>query len=198
MPCTALALELVAPHCDIVDRLRHVPPSAGVRGLFFNNLKTQIELAGRLGAYEAYFPDDRHSAMPYYPLADFMLRLACAGALVTTPAEVHEGMRVIARGNVHAFSQTLLGRTLLRLLAREPRRLTEQGLAARRQTHRYGRWTMLEHGPSELELIYEDEYQWIESAVSGAAEGTYAACVPSVNVETRLSSRFSGSTLLRW
>lgn len=198
MPRTAHAIELVAPHCDLVDRLRHVPPSAAIRGIFFNNVKTQIARAGRLSAYEAYFAEERHAAMPYYPLTDFLVRIACAGALVTTPSELHAGMRAIARSHAQAFVQSLLGRALVRLLAKDPRKLTEQGLAARRQTYRYGRWTLLQHGPSTLEVVYEDEYQWIESAVHGAAEGTYEPCVPNVNIETTLSSRFGGSTFLRW
>jgi uncharacterized protein (TIGR02265 family) len=198
MPPSPAALELVAPHCDIVDRLRHVPPSAAIRGLFFKNITYQLEQAGALPAFRAYFPDDQHGALPFYPLSDFLLRLACAGALLRTPAALHDGMRVLCRGHKVAFTSSLLGRALLRLLSREPRRLTEQGLAARRQTYRYGRWSLVQHEPTVLEVVYEDEYQWIESAVMGSAEGTYESCLPAVQIETRLHSRFSGSTFLRW
>lgn len=195
---TAQALELVAPHCDIVDRLRHVPPAATMRGVFFHNVEGQLERMGRLPAYRAYFPDDRFFSLPFYPLSDFLVRLACAGAIVASPARLHDGMRAITRGHATTFVQSLLGRALVRLLSRDPVRLTEQGIAARRQTYGYGRWTIERLTPRSLRVVYEDEFQWIESAVAGAAEGTYVACVPEVQLETVLSGRFTGHTTMRW
>ena len=41
------------------------------------------------------------------------------------------------------FAGSLLGRTMLRILASDPVRLTEQGLAARRQTFDYGHWEIV-------------------------------------------------------
>jgi len=195
---TSHAVELVAPHCDILDRLRYVPPSASIRGLFFQNVEAQLEAAGKIDAYRAYFPDDRYAALPYYPLHEFLVRLACGGALVCSPEDVHAGMRAITRGNATTFVQSLLGRALVRLLSRDPVRLTEQGIAARRQSHNYGRWTIARLSPSSLQVFYEDEFQWIESAVVGAAEGTYATCTPEVSLETVLHDRFRGVTTLRW
>jgi len=207
---TSQALELVAPHCDLVDRLRFIPPAAGVRGMFFQNIEAQVERMGQSRIYRAYFPDDRYASLPYYPLSDFLVRLACAGAVVSSlgrgnnehgePSSrlLHDGMRAITRGHATMFVHSLLGRVLLRLLARDPVRLTEQGLAARRQTHRYGRWTIERVSSSHVQVVYEDEYLWIESAVHGAAEGTYASCLPEVRLETELTSRFAGKTSIRW
>jgi hypothetical protein len=86
------ALDLVSPHCDIAVRLHAVPPSASVRGFFSRNLETQAERAGKLEAYREYFPDDRRSLMPYYRLTDYLVRLACAGAILESPERVHDGM----------------------------------------------------------------------------------------------------------
>jgi uncharacterized protein (TIGR02265 family) len=178
--------------------------------MFFQNIEAQVERMGQSGAYRAYFPDDRYSSLPYYPLSEFMVRLACAGAVVSPlghgqqePSEsssqqLHDGMRAITRGHASTFVQSLLGRVLVRLLARDPVRLTEQGLASRRQTHRYGRWTLQRVSSSHVQVVYEDEYLWIESAVHGAAEGTYVTCLPEVRLDTELTGRFAGTTNIRW
>jgi uncharacterized protein (TIGR02265 family) len=192
------ALELVAAHCDIVERLELVPPSACVRGMFFRNVEAQVERAGRLDEYRAHFDGDRFSALQFYPLGDYLIRLATAGALVESPGRLHDGMFAIARGNATSFAQSLLGRTLIRLLSRDPVRLSEQGLAAQRQTHNYGHWAIVKHAPNMIEMVYEDEYQWIESVITGAAHGTFEACGIRAQFETKLKSRFSGSTIVRW
>jgi hypothetical protein len=47
-------------------------------------------------------------------------------------------------------------------------------------------------------MIYREEYLWIESAIAGAAQGTFEACGLSPTLETRLQDRFNGSTVVRW
>jgi uncharacterized protein (TIGR02265 family) len=195
---TAEALELVTPHCDIADRLRYVPPSAALRGLWFHNIEREVQQAGCWAAYRSYFPDEQYSALPYYPLSDYLLRYACAGALIETPERLHHGMHRIARTQAGGFMRSLLGRTLVRLLSPDPLRLCEQGMAARRQSYRYGRWTIVSHAPNQFEVVYEDEYLWIESVVDGAARGTFETVGFDVTVETKLTSRFSGSTVMSW
>jgi uncharacterized protein (TIGR02265 family) len=197
-PLHARALDLVARHCDIVERLRDVPPSARTRGLFFNSVVAEVKRAGKGDGYAAYFPGDRHQALSFYPLSDYLIRLAVAGALVASPTDVHLGMSQLTRANATAFASSLLGRIMLRLLARDPVRLTQQGLAARRQTSTYGEWTLHQHGPRELEMVYRSEFIWIESAVAGSAAGTFAACQIEASLETRLVDRYDGSTFIRW
>jgi uncharacterized protein (TIGR02265 family) len=192
------AIELVAPHCDIVERIELVPPSAAVRGIYFQDIETQVERAGAIGRYRTYFPDDKFSSLPYYPLKEYLPRIACGGALIKTPADVHAGMFAITRGNAETFAKSLFGRALFRILARDLVPLIEQGVAVRRQTMNYGRWTIVRRGPRELEVVYEDEYAWIESIIAGAAQGTVEARGIQATLETRLTSRFNGSTLFRW
>jgi len=192
------ALDLVSPHCDIAARLGAVPPSASVRGIFFRNLETQVERAGKLEEYRAYFPEDRRSFIPYYPLTEYLLRLACAGAVLESPERVHDGMFRIARSYSTTFAESLLGRTMIRLLSRDPVRLSEQGIAAKRQTHNYGHWELVRHGPGTIEMRYEDEYQWIESVMAGAAQGTFEACGIAAKLETVMRSAYSGSTFVRF
>jgi uncharacterized protein (TIGR02265 family) len=194
----AAPLDIVAPYCDIRERLQLVPAAARVRGLYFRSLVSELKQAGKLTEYRALFPDDNWSAMELYPLSSYILRLACSGALLASPERVHEGMHDIMRANATAFADSLLGKAMLRLLSRDPVRLTEQALAARRLTHLYGHWEIARHGPRCIEMIYHEEYVWLESAAVGAARGTFEACGLSPMLETRLKDRFNGSTLVRW
>jgi uncharacterized protein (TIGR02265 family) len=192
------AMDLVADHCDIEERLGLIPPSARVRGLYFRVVESRMKRDGLLPAYRELFPNDRWSAMTMYPLGPWLLRLACGGALIASPERLHEGIHEICRGNAVAFANSILGKTMLRLLSRDPVRLSEQALAARRLTHQYGHWEIAYHGPRCIEMIYREEYAWIESVMAGAARGTYEACGLEPEMETRLNDRFNGSTVIRW
>jgi uncharacterized protein (TIGR02265 family) len=192
------AWDLVAPHCDIEDRIRVVPERAKVRGLYYGSVLNVLEQDGKLDAYHDYFPDERWSAIRFYPLTDFMLRLAVAGAVIATPETLHMGMHQAMRLNAVAFASNLIGRMLLRVLDRDPVRLTEQAMAARRQSTTYGEWTIGSRGPRYIEAIYRSEYVWLESAIAGAAVGTFDACQIKAAVETQLTDRFNGSTLVSW
>src|SRR5579859_3158130 len=192
------AVALVSDLCDIVSRLDVIPPSARVRGLYIRNVESQIEKRGKLDEYRSYFPGDRFSSLPWYPIGDYLVRIACAGAIIASPPEVHRGMFDIARGNAMAFAGSLLGRAMLRLLSRDPVRVTEQGLAAHRQSTSYSHWEIVHHGERAIEMRYRDEYCWLESLIAGAAHGTFEACGLEPALETKLTDRFNGSTFVRW
>jgi uncharacterized protein (TIGR02265 family) len=192
------AIQLVAPYCDLVDRLKVVPPSALVRGLYLKSLEAIVQRAGRAGLYREYFAGERWSAIRMYPLRDYMIRLAVAGAALHSPEQLHQGMHDVWRTNATTFASSLLGRTMLRLLSHDPVRLTEQGLAARRQTFQYGHWEIVRHGPRSIEMVYREEYIWIESAIAGGAVGAFEACGIEAKLETKLLNRFDGSTAITW
>lgn len=192
------ALKLVAPHCDIEERLRCVPPSAQVRGLWHQSVLGVLKHSGKLEEYQEYFPDEKWSMLSYYPLPGYMLRLAVAGAIIASPATLHEGMHLAMRRNSTTFASTILGRALFRILARDPIRLTEQAMAAHRQATNYSEWSILSRGPRHIETTYRAEYVWIESAIEGAAVGTFDACNLVATVKTQLEDRFNGSTLITW
>jgi uncharacterized protein (TIGR02265 family) len=192
------AVALVASHCDIVERLNDVPPSARVRGLYFKSVINVLRQLGRLPAFEEYFPAERRSSLTFYPLGDYLIRLAVAGAVVRTPAELHEGIHEITRQNASASATSLLGRVLTRILDRDPVRLTEQGLAARRQSTSYGEWQLARRGTNEIEMIYHGEYMWIESAIAGAATGTFESLQIQPRLSTTLTDKYNGSTVVSW
>ena len=192
------AVELVAPFCDIADRLAAIPPSARVRGLYMKSLAEVVRRADRETLYDRFFGGESWSAVRMYPLRDYMVRLAVAGAALRGPEHVHAGMHDVWRTNATTFAASLLGRVMLRLLSNDPVRLTEQGLAARRQTFQYGHWSIVRHDPRSIEMVYREEYIWIESAISGGAVGAFEACGIEAKLETKLSNRFDGSTLVSW
>lgn len=192
------ALEVIAPHCDITQRLADVPPSARIRGLYFGSITQGLKRAGKLACYDECFPGERWSPISFYPLSDYLVRLAFAGSVLTSPGRLHDGMKELTRRNAVAFASSVLGRVLLRILSRDPVRLTEQALAGRRQSTNYGKWWLVRHGESDLEIVKEDEYIWIESAVMGAALGTYEACDVKPVLTVKLTSRYAGSIRIRW
>lgn len=192
------AWKLVAPHCDIEERIRHVPPSATLRGMWHRSVLTALKQTGKIEEYNEYFPNERWSMLTFYPLSAYMVRLAVAGALIASPTNLHQGMFEALRLNSTIFVSSILGRTLLRILAKDPVRLTEQGMAARRQSTNYGEWAIVSRGPNHIETIYRSEYVWIDSAIAGSAVGTFEACNLKASLQTQLDDRFNGSTLITW
>jgi uncharacterized protein (TIGR02265 family) len=196
--CSQAAIDLVAPHCDIVERLQDVPPSARVRGLYFKSVLNVLRSLDKLESFSRIYPPIPRASVKFYPLNDYLLELAVAGATVTSPAELHAGIREITRRNATAFAASVLGRVLIRVLAHDPVRVTEQGLAARRQSTSYGEWQMERHGPKEISMVYHAEYMWIESAIAGAASGTFEACKVQAEVTTHLDDKYNGATRICW
>ena len=191
------AIEEVSRHCDLTDRLALLPPSARVRGLYFRSIEAVLTRAGRVEPYQKLFPE-RFAAVLWHPAGDFLVRLAVGGALLTEPSRVHEGMFEIGRRNAVAFAESLLGRTLLRLLSRDPKKLLQQAVAGHRQSYSHGRWALSfpEERTAVMQMI--GEYLYIESYLLGAAQGTFDAVNVPVRTEVVLEDRFSGRHILKW
>jgi uncharacterized protein (TIGR02265 family) len=190
-------IETVSKHCDLGERLTLVPPSAKVRGLYFGSIEAVLTRAGKAQPYKTLFPE-RFSAVGWHPAGEFLTRLAVGGALLVSPERVHEGMYEIGRRNATAFTESLLGRTLLRFLSRDPKKLLLQADAGRRQSTNFARWALSfpDHHTAIVEMV--EEYQWIESNALGAAVGTFEAVGIPMRAEAQLTSRFVGRHILRW
>jgi uncharacterized protein (TIGR02265 family) len=191
------ALEGVFRYCDLRERLTLVPPSARVRGLYFRSIEAVLARADRVEPYRALFPE-KFATILWHPAAEFLVRLAVGASLLTSAERVHEGMFEIGRRNALAFSESLLGRTMLRLLSRDPHKLLQQGVAGRRQSYNYGSWQLT--FPSERTAIMSmaEEYLYIESYLLGAAQGTFDAISLPVRAEVVLDNRFCGRHVLAW
>lgn len=190
-------LEEVYRHCDLRERLAVLPPSARARGLYFRSIDTVLERAGLGPHYHDLFPE-RVAASMWHPHADFLVRLAVGASLLTSPERVHEGMFEIGRRNAVAFAESLLGKVMLRLLSRDPQKLLKQGVAARRQSFTYGVWSVSFPTDHEAVMTMRNEYNYIESYLLGAAQGTFDAIDLPVRTEVQLEDRFNGQHFLRW
>jgi uncharacterized protein (TIGR02265 family) len=193
----ARAIEEVSGYCDLAERIALLPPSANGRGMYFQSIETVLMRAGKLERYRSLFPE-RFSAVRWYPTHQFLTRLTVAGAILTEAARVHEGMFEIGRQNALAFAESLLGKTLLRLLSRDPKKLLQQGVAARRQSCTVGRWTLAFPDDRSAVMTMREEYLYIESYMLGAAQGTFEAVGIPVKTEAVLEDRFNGRHVLRW
>jgi uncharacterized protein (TIGR02265 family) len=187
----------VSRHCDLAERLALVPPSAKVRGLYFRSIEDALAAAGHRERFDALFPE-RFAAVLWHPAAEFLPRLAVGGALLSGPSRVHEGMFEIGRGNALAFAESLVGRMLLRILDRDPRRLLQQAIAGRRQSYSFGRWDLELVGEREAIVTMAEEYLYIDSYLKGAAQGTFDAVGVPVRIQVLLHDRFNGQHILRW
>jgi uncharacterized protein (TIGR02265 family) len=173
-------------HSDLVERLSLVPPSARVRGS-----------AGHGERFAAIFPE-RFAAVLWHPAAEFLPRLAVGGALLAGPERIHEGMFEIGRGNALAFAESLVGRMMLRILDRDPKRLLRQAIAGRRQSYSFGRWDLELPAEHEAVVTMAEEYLYLESYLVGAAQGTFDAVGLPVHIQVVRQDRFNGQHVLRW
>lgn len=191
-------LDIVGPHCDLAERLTAAPTWAEVRGVYFKSTLDELERRGLRGAFEKVVPEVRRATFTLYPLTDYLVWIAFAGALVTSPAALHEGMHDLLRGNSRYFGQSLLGRGLLRLISHDPVRQLHQAIQSKRAVTNYGRWSITLEEPRHVEVRHEDEYVWIGSALAGAAVGGFEACGVLPQVEVKLDDPYNGSLVFRW
>lgn len=196
-PCVERALELVGPYCDLEQRLADIPPSARARGIWVRTFENVLERRGKLGAYLDVF-GAKAAPLAWAPVGELVARIAVAGALTTSPREMHHGMRVIAREQAVQFSQSILGKTLIRLLNPDPVRVLQQGAAARRQTCNYGAWEYDFSQSHRVRVTHRDEYGWLDTQVLGSAEGTFEAIRVPAQFHLEMVDRYNGVIDITW
>jgi uncharacterized protein (TIGR02265 family) len=190
-------LDEISQHCDLRERLAMIPPSAKWRGVYFNTVSGVLERAGKLAEYQRLMPET-YSALRLYPTGELLQHVAVGGALLRSPAEVHAGMYEIGRDNAVYFSSSLLGRTMLRLLSKDPYRLLQQAVAGRRQSATYGRWRLERTGETSALMHFEQEYAWIESYMLGAGAGTFESTGVEGTFQVELDTPYDGRHIIRW
>lgn len=191
------ALSEIAAHCDIETRLPLVPPSAVIRGLYFRSIESVLADAGRAQRYRELFPEAR-AALRWYPVSDFLEQLTIGAGMLLGPERVHDGMFEIGRRNARAFTDGLLGKVMLRVLARDPHKVLKQAIAGRRQSAKPARWELAFPSERSAVMTLIEEYGYIESYMLGGAHGTFEAIDVPVRIECVLEDRFSGKHVFRW
>jgi len=184
-------------HSDLHERLRSVPPAARIRGLYFKSTIAVLTEAEKLDEYRELFTEN-YSAMGWFPMTDYLERLAVGAALLTSPKDIDAGLYEIGRSNAAAFAESLLGRMMIRLLSKDPQKLLRQACASRRQSVEYGRWSV-EFGPERTAVIHmREEYIWIASNLTGAAKGTFESIGLDASVDYTLAGPYEGTHIIRW
>lgn len=191
------ALDLVGQHCDLEQRLRDIPPAARARGIWVRPFEGALARRGGLEKYLAIF-GSQASPLAWHSCAEVATRLAVAGALYTSPSELHAGMRELGRAQAIHFAESLIGKMILRFLSTDPVRVLQQGAAARRQGCAYGHWDYDFSTPGKALVTHKDEYLWLDSQVLGSAEGTFEAVHISARFEQRLVDAYNGVTEITW
>jgi hypothetical protein len=107
-------------------------------------------------------------------------------------------MRELSRGNAVYFGQSLLGRSLIRLLSRDPVQVLHQAMKSKPVVSNYGRWYIAAESRNHAVVRHEEEYVWIESALLGAALGALESCGIRPSVEVKLKDPFNGDLIFRW
>lgn len=191
------ALDFVGQHCDLEQRLRDIPPAARARGIWLRNCEATLADKQLMERYVAICGPPP-APLTWHPLGELVSRVAVAGALVASPRDVHLGMRMLGRLQAVRFTESMLGRMLIRLLAKDPVRALQQGAAARRQTCNYGRWEHDFSQPRRAIVQHFEEYAWLDSLVVGSAEGTFEAIEVPANIELSLTDAYNGVIDIHW
>lgn len=194
-------VQRLSEHCDVGERVRLVPPSAQLRGLYFRSVEDILQKNGLFQAFCSELgirPDQRMSALRLYPASDYLVWLALAASMLEGPKHVQKGLYRVGYEYSSAFTESILGRTLLRVLSRDPYRVAQQGLAGRRQSATFGTWGLERLDARHMLMTYDEEYVWVDSVIAGAAKGTFDACGMTITLETRLTGMFSGETYVTW
>jgi uncharacterized protein (TIGR02265 family) len=183
----------------VPSRVRDVPASSSVRGVWFSMAADCVRKAGRAEAatWERMVPRRRRLPFMSYPLREYLDELATAAAIID-PKAPGEGMRRIWNQATSQYVATPFGRSLLRLLKLDPHKYLEWLCANRDHFCNYGRWSVTTREPGYALLDIKGEHIWIEHAMRGGAEGMLAAFDVEGAVEPELASPYEGRLHIRW
>jgi uncharacterized protein (TIGR02265 family) len=188
-------LGRAASELDLDRRLREIPSSASVRGVFFNMIEEDLKRRGLELAWRAAGGGPRRSYL-LYSVRDFLSVYTQAGALVD--ADAREGVRSIFGGGSRYFGTSLLGKTFQRLLRPDPTAAFLWLERSREHLCNYGSWRVEQRGRGHVVLHMVDEYIWIDTAHRGGCEGMLQACGVVGEVHPELDSPFRGRLDVRW
>lgn len=197
-PSLTLDLQAARRALELEGRLRSVPASAEVRGVWF---RMHADAVARLGA--PALATWRNAARPrsrwffrMYSVREYLEELAVTAAIVD-PSDPREGVRAIWRG---ATSQApLFHVTSYREMLRPDPVAALRWLERHRDIFcSYGRWHLEERSRGYVVMHFFDEYIWIDTAHRGGMEGFLEACGVDGRVEPDLDSAFSGRLHVTW
>jgi uncharacterized protein (TIGR02265 family) len=190
-------LPAAAEQLELERRLSATPPSACVRGVFFNMITDHLKRSGRYdAARRALGPRARRRIHLLYPVSDFLVESALAAPFIHEDPD--EAMRQMWAGAAVYFATTWLGRAFQRFIRPDPASALDWIENGREHSCNYGQWRCEHVERNHVVLHMFDEYIWIGSAHRGGCEGLLAACGVKGEVTASAESLFRGRLDVRW
>src|SRR5450432_2539353 len=160
----AIDLTSARDRLGLATRLRDVPITSTVRGVWFAMAADHIRRLGRAETVTWRTVVDERRRYPFlsYPLREYLDELAIAGAIID-PKDPGGGIRAIWRDATAMYLATPFGRSLVRLLKPNPVRYMRWLADHRDHFCNYGEWSIIEHNPNYVTIEMTDEFIWLET-----------------------------------
>jgi uncharacterized protein (TIGR02265 family) len=181
---------------ELEGRLRTVPSTALVRGMFFNMVGDHLKRCGHAEAARSIV-GARRRIYALYPVQELLVAFGKAAPIVV-PHDPAEGIRQIWSGGSRYFADTWLGKAFQRFIRPDPASALEWLDGAHDHFCNYGRWRLERVDGTRAMLHMFDEYIWIDSAHRGGCEGLLVACGVVGRVDVVLDTPFRGWLDVRW
>jgi uncharacterized protein (TIGR02265 family) len=179
------------------QRLRDLPSTAMVRGIFFRLLKDEVDKRG-IGTFDELPRLLRgKDVWRLYPARELMIAYATTAPLIHSDPE--EGLRALFRAQASSYAQTWYGRLFRKFLGNpDPERAIRYVERANERISNYSRWRLETIEPRHVVLHMFDEYFWIGSAQRGGSEGVLDACDVEGEVKVELDDPYNGALDIQW
>lgn len=197
-PPHAPSMERCFRHTDLEWRLRAVPAEAACRGAFLNMLDEQATALGVRDEYRRFFGVYRFAPLRFYPVKDYMTRLAILSQMAFGDERIYEGIRSIHGASVDTWIHTPIGRLAMAMATPSYGsilRILQRGYATRSTTN-YGALEILESTDRRHVVRAEGEYVWIEHAMAGAAATMARVCRLDAEVTAIMDEPFRGVVVI--
>ena len=183
---------------DLEERLRAVPSTALIRGIFFRLLEDDLKRRGykKWGNWRTILGEQPR---PYrlYPVRDLLIGYA-EGAQLLAPNDPGEGIRQIFQGIARPFSSSWYGKAWLGFMKPDLLQALYWLERSRDLVCNYGSLRVESRGKGRATLHWYDEYFWIETAHRGGCEGMLDVCGVVGEVTAEADTMFNGRLNVRW
>lgn len=197
-PAFLRGLETCFARTDLAWRLRRIPKSYAVRGVFMNMLD---ERAAELGvqsqaAYADFFGKTKFSPIKLYSVKDYLIRLVKLAEIHFGADRIYEGVFEIQAAAFPAWRRSLPGRMTFAVLGSNCDailRMTNLGMSA---AINHGTCVITSTGPGQYIGAFRDQPNFIEHAMAGALVGVARSCGLQATTQARMIDPFNGDILL--
>jgi uncharacterized protein (TIGR02265 family) len=199
MSGSTIDLHVIRDQLGLATRVREVPLSAHVRGIWFAMAADYVRKMGvsEAHAFRSAVPHRRRIPFLNYSVREYLEELVTAAGIVD-PKSPGEGMRRIWRAAASAYIETPFGRSLIRLIRPDPTRYMHWLCEHRDHFCNYGRWSVAKSTEGYMLLKMEREYIWLDYAHRGGAEGMLLVCGVDGTVDAENVGPYDGYLHIRW